>query len=118
MIKSYTNLGQSKRLAEILPHKSADGTWEKVSICGAKVDIPEDMQYRHKEIPFSFFSGIGVPCWSLAALLDYLLVNQGVIVKSLDKQWEVDCIVHVEYSKELVDACYEMIIELHEQKFL
>ena len=32
MIKAYTDLKKSKELAKFLPHKSADGTWEKVSI--------------------------------------------------------------------------------------
>lgn len=117
--KAYTSLEQSKHLAEILPHKSADGTWEKVSICGAKVDIPEDMQYRHKEIPFSFFSGIGVPCWSLAALLD--VISYPTLSQEYDGKWscrEYQEGEEVEGYDNPVDACYELIIQLHEQKLL
>ena len=127
--KAYTSLKQSKKLAEILPHKSADGTWEKVSICGAKIDIHEDMQYRHNEIPFSFFSGIGVPSWSLAALLNILPTiddRNAVFCKDVrcDK-WHIFYhgtatlpLIDTERYHDIVDACVELIIKLHEQKLL
>ena len=116
-MKAYTDVSQSKKLAEILPHTSADGTWEKVSICGAKVDIPEDMQYRHKEIPFFIYSGIGVPCWSLVALLDIL--PSSTLDSSNDHHYRLHCMERFsEWYDNPVDACVEMIIELHEQKIL
>lgn len=123
-IKSYTDLNQSRKLAEILPHKSADGTWEKVSICGAKVDIPEDMQYRHKEISFSFFSGIGIPSWSLAALLEEMNRNDYKIFlhNNADLTWTISFNDSERYididGDDPVDACYEMILKLNEQKLL
>lgn len=125
-MKAYTDLEQSKRLAEILPHKSADGTWERVSICGSKIDIPEDMQYRHKEIPFSFFSGIGAPSWSLAALLeiikkptafDLLINGRGCRCHCTDK-YEGKFYGTNDYCETPVDACVEVIIKLHKQKLL
>lgn len=131
-MKAYTDIEQSKKLAEILPHKSADETWEKVSICGAKVDIPEGMQYRHKEIPFSFFSGIGVPSWSLAALLEQIPSDLGSSTLTIEKadseslkyglnyhdRWGREDYIQTKYYDNLVDACYEMILKLHEQKLL
>lgn len=117
-MKSYTDLEQSKKLAEILPHNTADDTYKRVVIAGCNLGIPEEQQYVHGDIPFTFFSGVGVPCWSLAALLDYLSANFRVTIKYLDNHWELDCRVQIMYSKELVDACYEMVLKLHEQKFL
>ena len=58
------------------------------------------------------------PCWSLAALLDYLSANFHIDIKYLDTQWELDCRVQVTYARELVDACSEMILRMHEQKLL
>ena len=125
-IKAYTDIEKSKKLAEILPIESADFYWKKE----LKFNIYSD-DYPLKESDFEhvltfrgnniIMKNFDIPCWSLSALLDYLSVNQGVIVKSYDNQWEVDCIVHIvhkEYSKELVDACVGMIIKLHEQNLI
>jgi hypothetical protein len=72
-IKSYTDIEQSKKLADILPHNTADNTWERVAIAGSNLNVPEELQYVHNgNMPFCFYSGIGVPCWSLAVLLDVL----------------------------------------------
>ena len=82
-MKNYTDLEQSKKLADILPIESAD---------------------THS--------------WSLATLLNYLSANFHVDIKCLDNYWELDCRVQVTYNKELVDACYEMIIKLYDKKLL
>lgn len=71
-IKAYTDLKQGRILVEILPHNTADQTYERVAICGENLGVPEEMQYKHNDVPFKFYSGIGVPCWSLASLLDVL----------------------------------------------
>lgn len=111
-MKAYTDIEQSKKLAEILPIGSAD-------MCFANDGTAIKIDANSYNVRKLMWKGVQlIPCWSVAALLDYLLVNQGVIVKSLDGQWEVDCIVHVEYSKELVDACVEMILNLNKQKLL
>ena len=129
-MKAYTNIKQSKKLADILPLDSADNTYKRVVIAGCNLDIPEEQQYIHDDTPFTFFSGVGVPCWSLAALLSVL---PSVITRNdkrmfltmekagaynlyykspdrLDELWETDF--------EPIDACYEMILKLHEQKLL
>lgn len=75
-MKSYTDLEMSKKLAEILPLESADQTWAIIAIVGANLDVPEEQQYRHNgDMPFQYYSGIGIPCWSLATLL-HLLPNK------------------------------------------
>ena len=72
-MKSYTDIEQSRKLAEILPIESADQTWERIAIAGANLDVPEEMEYWHNgNTPYILNSKIGIPCWSLAALLDIL----------------------------------------------
>lgn len=124
-IRSYTTVEQSKKLAEILTLESADMVWQKI------YDENHTMSdYRVEIIPYRFYSGIGVPCWSLASLLNVLpsvIIRKGkrmfltlekagaynLYYKSpdrLDELWET--------KEDVVDACYEMIINLHEQKIL
>jgi len=71
-MKAYTSLEQSKKLAEILPHFTADGTYERIVITGCNLDMQEEQLYVHRDIAFTFFSGIGIPCWSIGALSDEL----------------------------------------------
>lgn len=122
-MKSYTDLVQSKKLAEILPLESADQTWTRIDIAGANLDVPEKLQYRHNgDMPFQYYSGIGTPCWSLASLLDVLPKNLHTVlaigeqdkyaIGSTDTN-KYDCI-----ADNPIDACYELIIKLHEQNLL
>ena len=128
-IKAYTDLQQSKKLAEILPLESADQTWARIAIAGANLDVPEEMQYRHNgDMPFQYYSGIGTPCWSLAALLDVLPIldnRSPVIPKTFDGKYRV--VYHsTAYERGIfthdydnpIDACYEMIIKLKESNLL
>lgn len=139
-MKQYTDLEQSKKLAEILPIESADvhyvrestdfmgnpvdGKWSE-----AKLGNPEKANY----IVQNFTSYEILPCWSLAALLDVInqvreIFHQRVtflVGRYAGGHWYVEVLrVHdersvcIEHSKELVDACYEMIIRLHKQKLL
>ena len=57
-MKSYTDIEQSKKLAEILPFESADMYY------GYKKDKPEYLPYSDTEVV-----GLCFPCWSLSALL-------------------------------------------------
>lgn len=131
MTKSFTDLEQSKKLAEILPLKSADQTWVRIAIAGVNLDVPEELQYMHNgDMSTHYYMGVGIPCWSLAALLDVLpsvikrkgkrifltLEKAGaynLYYKSpdrLDELWETN--------EEPIDACVEMIIRLNELKML
>lgn len=115
-VKSYTDLDQSRKLAEILPLDSADQTWVKIT------NIDEaGGKYRHNgDMPFQLYSGSGVPCWSLAKLLDILPKIDG-LKPILDLE---EC--SIQYSgidlyisaNNLVNACVDMIIKLHEKKLL
>lgn len=121
-MKAYTDIEQSRKLAEIIPPDGADMSWiynslenkYTESLCPAK----ELKAYYDRSIyEWDRFYEL-TPCWSLAALLDYLSANFRIDIKYLDNQWELDCRVQVTYARELVDTCYEMIIELHEQNIL
>lgn len=130
-MKAYTNIEQSKKLAEILPIESADQTWERIAIAGANLDVPEEIEYWHNgNTPCFLNSKIGVPCWSLAALLNLLpsvITRNGkrmfltlekagaynLYYKSpdrLDELWET--------KEDAIDACYEIILKLNEEKLL
>ena len=139
VIKAYTDLKQSKRLAEILSHKTANNTYERVVISGCNLDIPEEQQYIHRDIPFTYFSGVGIPCWSLAALLSVLPTYLFEFDRGIDlnvypnlngRGWHCsympNCIENMKTDKfklitsgdSLVDACVTMIESLHELKIL
>ena len=96
-IKSYTDLSQSKKLAEFLPLETAD-----MCFVGGRAD---------------FMS----PCWSLASLINVLPeVQNGKPVISLYDNYITYPHVSDLYVKAdiLVDACYEMIIKLHKLNLL
>ena len=121
-MKSYTDLEQSKRLAEILPLESADFFWiighlhtdgPRYEIIRPRNEVSEVEKYW--------------PCWSLSALLGVLpsvikrkgkrmfltLEKAGaynLYYKSpdrMDEFWETN--------EEPVDACYEMILLLNKE---
>ena len=130
-MKQYTDIEQSRKLAEILPMDSADQTWERIAISSV---APESLQYGHNsDIPFQFYDGIGIPCWSLAALLDAInqvreINHQRVTIlvgRFAGNHWYVELLkvqdersVVFEHSEELVDACVEMLLKLHELNLL
>lgn len=118
-MKSYTDLEQSKKLAEILPVESADMCYRAYREEGG---IPD---YQVTLCPYQFASWVGVPCWSLAALLSALPFPQlskdklgsgkvGWMVSAYPDNCRYDSCWH----DNPIDACYEMIIKLHEQKLL
>lgn len=121
--KKHTNLKQSRILAEILPHNTADETFERIVIAGGNFNIPIEQQYKHNSnIPFTYYSGVGIPCWSLATLLNIIpypslhKTYSGWRCNSYNKDGS-SCLLGVNANTS-VDACYEMILKLHEQKLL
>lgn len=82
-MKAYTNIEQSKKLAEILPIESADMVyiWQTASYNPASYNpalrFDEDMppivlKDALKDIPTNKITVDILPCWSLAALLSVL----------------------------------------------
>lgn len=126
-MKGYTDLEQSKKLAEILTVESADMRWEQVDL------ITGDTEWRPllgldvaiKDNLFSYRNGYTIPCWSLAALLDVLKDNIKIEKTQLGQSdMFTYSIVGDGYNyrtyehKELIDACVEMIVKLNELNLL
>lgn len=124
-MKSHTDITQSKKLAEILPKESADQTWERIAIAGANLDVPK--YWHNGDTPYIFNSKIGIPCWSLTALLEVLpTIDDGnrnpVICKDIRlNKWHivyhgtaVEPTIDSGVYDNLIDACYEMILKLYE----
>ena len=118
-IKSYTDIEQSKKLAEILPLESADMYYTS----GNEYDVCFGSG-EYEEIADWYSDGrlkpADIPCWSLTALLDALPNDCGVN-KEEDKfvasyLISDECGAYTESNP--VDACYEMIIKLHELNLL
>lgn len=120
--KAFTSLEQSKKLAKILPLESADMYYV------GKCKTPDVMSgckqnYRCYTI-----------CWSLAALLDVLESEidgeEGETYQlNIEKdgtwwnvwyreQYDEANPIETESTEELINACYEMILKLHELNLL
>ena len=103
-IKSHTDIKQNRRLAEILPIESADMYYW----CGEELRIGG---YRAMDIDYD------IPCWSLAALLNVL--PSATLDSSDDRYYRVHCMGrYTEWYDNPIDACYEIILKLHELKNL
>ena len=127
-IKSYTDLEQSRKLAEILPIESADMRYEKVCF-----DRPPEKCWYVKLSP-PFKSDDIIPCWSLAALLEQLDdeftdeegndYNLTIVKENLEYQlyyhdsWGQAEDIETDYHDDMVDACYELIIKLYKRNLL
>lgn len=136
-IKSYTDLEQSRKLAEILPLESADmvllheepyetsdsmfdGLHQALCVPFSKYD----KSWRQKYKNISYF-----PCWSLTSMLGVLpeIYGNPLNIERVKAEDGYDgYYYHIEYkgkilipySKNPIDACYEMILKLHELKML
>lgn len=119
-IKSYTDLEQSKRLAEILPLESADLSYmsfdNHITLCS-----------YIKMINDGFNKDEVIPCWSLAALLGVLPNNENISTTLSKGGYRISTLEYtndwfVDYEDETnglnncvtsaynpVDACVEMI---------
>ena len=131
-VKSFTDLQQSKKLAEILPIESADMRyWEKID--NKFILVPK----TYEESGFSM-----VPAWSLSALLSVLPNNKHITTTLSRGGWKIKPVEYIDkwfceyenYENEVdensscksftvsannpVDACYEVIIKLYELKML
>ena len=134
-IKSYSDLQQSKKLAEILPLESADMYYSRID---AEIDegkaIAEVLHRRLSPID----TDVVVPAWSLSVLIDILPEEITYETGNLD-EWEdykffflkENGEYYIGYEgyndkqdfisvscEDLVDACVEMIERLHELKML
>ena len=117
-MKSYTDLEQSKKLAEILPVESADMCYRAYREEGG---IPD---YQATLCPYRFASWIGIPCWSLAALLEVLPEIKLEKTKAEDGHEgyyyfvSYKNLIAVPYNKEPIDGFVEMFVSLKNEDLL
>jgi len=128
-IKSYTDIEQSKKLAEILPIESADMWWSRCTITDFG-DGELKVSYAVEPCNISQFRNTkeDIPCWSLAALLSVLpdsiydntnefsqleFSKRSVAYHDMNDGIKVGSI-----QDNLVDACYKLILKLHELNLL
>jgi hypothetical protein len=126
-MKSYTDLGQSYKLAEILSIDTADMWYDNdgESIAG------------RPEVRCGSFVGLAsknIPCWSLASLIgiipqeifdgEYVInITEGFYNKWVLTYDHCENRSHSYYglstgADNIIDACYEMIIKLKEKNLL
>lgn len=124
-MKAFTDISQSKRLAKILPKESAD-----MCYCMVSQSLTDKFQPKLIAVPPKYSEDI--PAWSLAALLEIIpkdiegLNRLRIDIDNVDfsiwyddlKGYGVNTELPDITSKEPVDACYEMILKLHESKLL
>lgn len=131
MNKICTSIEQSKKLIELgIDVDTADMRWN-IFVDDSTRCLPiDDWDLSKNGEEGTKF----VPCWSLAALLEIIpseifsgeyIIN---ITEGLDNKWcitydNIDNKNHSFYglsssADNLIDACYEMVIKLHERKLL
>lgn len=130
-MKAFTDIEQSKKLAEILHLESADMHYSKHSVEDYYSPVP--LIGKYSEIQDE------IPCWSLAALLNAFPDDYNILfAKSSDKNtesarwlceasdgisvtfkfsWYDDNPFDVSHDSP-IDACVSMIIGLHDAKKL
>ena len=126
-IKSFTDLEQSKKLAEILPLESTDMYWRSLNLNG---HISWSSHIKRLEPPIYDLEHY-IPCWSLTALLNIIpkrIKEYNVLRIDIAENdfaiWydEIGSGVNNDLPnitmESAVDACYEMIIKLHELNLL
>ena len=127
--KAYTDLEQSKQLAEILPIESADMEYMFLKKDGSKVSNVPFVKDGFEEPECCY---IFIPCWSLTALLEVIpkrikdcaifRMDMGendfaIWYDNLDSGTVDENLPDITTNSP-IDACYEMIIKLHEQNLL
>ena len=121
-IKSYTDIEQSKKLAEFLPLESADMYWWS---SGKRyyIEAMDDGDFNEKEGD--------IRAWSLAALISIIpqelfggeyIIN---ITEGLNHKWIISYEPFSEISSyidtssdSLIDCCVEMIEKLHKRNLI
>lgn len=114
-MKAYTDIEQSKKLAEILPLESADMKWyfwkseidaPKLPTFGYDKDTAENC--KNTEVVY-------LPCWSLAALLEALpRVYKLKPLLDLEENSIMYSGTYIDVTADnLVDACVKMLLKLN-----
>lgn len=129
-MKSYTNIEQSKKLAEILPITTIDFAWNIFNDGSTRLLRMDDWEVFENAKSNAKI----IPCWSLAALLEILddeITDEdendyylSIIKENLQYQlyyhdsWGQVEDIETHFYEDMVDACYEMILKLKEKNLL
>ena len=125
-MKSYTDLKQSKKLAEFLPLESADMCYKCLGEDPYDIVMRPytDWKEEYKGLLISGDANV-FPCWSLAALMNLLPNCTDIVKEEADTENEkYMCTVGVKddiictFGNNPVDACVAMIEKLHELNLL
>ena len=134
-MKSYTDIEQSKKLTEILPLESADMYYQYVRpksdkirynpILGNPIDALEwyNKGYTHFGKNPLTLNEYCIPCWSLAVLSYIIRKKIGYVIYGINNVY-ISCSyadfkkIETDVYDNEIDACYEMILRLHELKQL
>ena len=122
-MKSYTDLEQSKKLAEILPLESADMWWLYITAQGKHIAMMHEEPDPHYLARMEGYGikNAAIPCRRLAALLAVIKpINENTytIRGTLDGGATIsfDEITNVMYQEEeIIDAVFEMVVWLKEK---
>lgn len=122
-MKAYTDIEQSKKLAEILPLESADMHYSTWTILDGEFIVSPNQGSTIEDLQEDYGNQI-IPCWSLVALLDNIPQVKLDNIKQYDKKyWR--CYAYFasdwhtsDWCDNPVDACVEMILKLHELNLL
>ena len=126
-MKAYTDIEQSKKLAEILPLESADMVYVHTT------DLEGDEHYDIDVLCNTPLFEDDIYAWSLAALLNYLRevdffpdieADEHSVTMNINYYNEEEARplapmhnIKVE-AESFIDACYNMILKLYELKML
>lgn len=128
-MKGYTDIEQSKKLAEILPFESADMCWELDKNCSIEAyNLVPLIRYSTKERKELFEKDKElIPCWSLSALLQLFPHDDthGVELNNYCganvRVWFVRGnygFTFIRIKDEPIDGLVELILELKEKNLL
>ena len=122
-MKAYTDVKQSKKLAEILPLESADMHYATWTILNGEFIVSPNQGSTIEDLQEDYGNQI-IPCWSLSALIELLpnkiVVNNENYFLNFTKNnveyigivtWDGQKCISTE-EENLLDACYNMIVKL------
>ena len=128
VMKSFTDIEQSKKLTEILPIESADMHYVRKT--HDFMGNPVDGEWSHPKygnpnskhanyIIQNFETLEKIPCWSLAALLSVIPSGKALIHDKGNRGYKCICNnIDTYFYDNPIDACYEMILKLKENNLL
>ncbi len=122
-MKAYTDLKQSKKLAEILPIESADMCWTNhlfnEFLSSLRIESTPPQEYKNLLDRFIVRGYLIEPAWSLSALLRFFDDRSGLAKQSgIWFAYNNNISYCTKHYTDEIDAVFEMILKLHELNLL